>query len=141
MGEVLDRDVSGRRLQSTLLGAFSAMAVLLASLGIYGVLSYTVARRTREIGIRMALGARRGDILSGVVRHSMLLAAVGVGMGAAAALGLTRTLGSLLYGVSATDPKTFLATAVLMLAVAALAAALPARRALRVDPIHTLRDE
>ena len=141
MDEVLDQEVSHRRLQSTLLGAFSALALLLASFGLYGVLSYTVARRTREIGIRLALGARPGAILSSVIRQAMLLTATGVAIGIVAALALARTLGSLLFGVSARDPWTIGGTALLMLAISALASAGPARRAMQVDPIVALREE
>jgi predicted permease len=141
MDEVLDNEVSHRRLQSVLLGAFSALALLLASFGLYGVLSYTVARRTREIGIRLALGARPGAILSGVIRQAVLLAAAGLAIGVAAALALSRALGSLLYGVSPRDPWTIGGAALLMLAISAVAGAVPARRAMRVDPIVALREE
>jgi predicted permease len=141
MEEVLDEEVSHRKLQSTLLGTFSALALALASFGMYGVLSYMVARRTREIGIRLALGARPGAILSGVLRQAMLLTAAGIAVGVAAALALARTLGSLLYGVSARDPWTIGGTALLMLAISLAASAAPARRAMQVDPIVTLREE
>jgi ABC-type antimicrobial peptide transport system permease subunit len=141
MEQVLDREVAQRRLHSTLLGAFSALAVLLASLGVYGVLSYIVARRRRDIGIRLALGARPADILAGVVSHAMALALTGIVLGVAAALALARTLSSLLFGVTARDPWTIAAAAVLILAVSALASILPARRAALVDPIVALREE
>jgi putative ABC transport system permease protein len=141
MEQVLDREVSHRKLQSTLLGTFSALALLMASLGMYGVLSHTVARRTREIGIRLALGARPGAVLRRVIVQGLELTAAGVAIGVVAALALTRALSSLLYGVSARDPWTIGGTALLMLAISVLASALPARRAMRVDPIVALREE
>jgi putative ABC transport system permease protein len=141
MEEVLDRDVFSSRLQSTLLAAFSALAVLLAALGIYGVLSYTVAQRRREFGVRLALGADRRDLMYSVVRHGLTLASAGIAAGAAAALVLTRLLGSWLHGVSPRDPWTLAGTGLLMMLIAAVAAAVPARRATAVDPMVTLRDE
>jgi ABC-type antimicrobial peptide transport system permease subunit len=141
MEEILGREVAPRRLQMTLLAGFAGLALLLASLGIYGVISYAVSQRTPEIGIRMALGARPRDVLGMVVGGGLRLAALGVGIGLAAALALTRVMASLLYGVSATDPLTFVSIPLLLLAVALAASYLPARRALRVDPVAALRSE
>lgn len=132
---------STRRLSVTLLGAFALLALVLASVGIYGVISYSVARRTHEIGVRIALGAARGRIASRVVGSAVLLGALGVAIGIAGSLVLTRLLRSMLYGVSATDPALFAASAFFLLAVAALAAFFPARRAARVDPLIALRNE
>jgi len=141
MEEILGREVAPRRLQMTLLAGFAGLALLLASLGIYGVISYAVSQRTPEIGIRMALGARPRDVLGMVVGGGLRLAALGVGIGLAAALALTRVMASLLYGVSTTDPLTFVSIPLLLLAVALAASYLPARRALRVDPVAALRSE
>jgi ABC-type antimicrobial peptide transport system permease subunit len=125
----------------TLLGLFSGLALVLASLGLYGVLSYLVGRRTQEIGIRLALGATRGDVMRLIVGHGMGLAVAGIGIGLVASWAITRSLGSLLVGVSPHDPGTFAAIAVLLAAVALIASYLPGRRATRVDPMITLRAE
>ena len=120
---------------------FSGIALVLASVGIYGVMHYTVAQRTRDIGIRMALGARRAEIRALVLREGLTLAAAGVALGLAGALALTRILSGLLYGVSTTDPSTFVTTGLILTAAAMLACYVPARRAARVDPMVVLRCE
>jgi putative ABC transport system permease protein len=141
MEELLTEETGSRRLGMILLSAYAGLALLLASLGIYGVLSYFVAQQTPEIGVRMALGARPGDILALVLRKGMTMTLLGIGGGLFGALALTRLMASLLFGVSATDPLTFAAIALLLAAVALLACYLPARRATRVDPMMALRDE
>jgi putative ABC transport system permease protein len=139
--EILDREVSGRRFEMLILAAFAASALLLASIGIYGVLSYMVAQRRREIGLRMALGATTAGILRNVLGQAAALIACGLALGCAAALALTRMMSSLLAGVSATDPATFLGVPLLLALVGLAAGYIPARRAMSVDPALTLRDE
>jgi ABC-type antimicrobial peptide transport system permease subunit len=124
-----------------LLGIFASVAMLLAIVGIYGVVAYTVARRTREMGIRVALGAQRWDIVKSVVAQGMVPTMIGVVLGLLGAFGLTRVLDSLLYGVSATDPATFVALAAGLGLVATVACYVPARRATRVDAVVALREE
>jgi hypothetical protein len=130
-----------RRFAAGLMGVFAGLALTLAAIGIYGVMSSAVAQRGREIGIRMALGARAGDILRMVVGQGLLVCGIGVTLGLAGAFGLTRLLGSLLYGVGAYDPATFVSVTLLLFVAAGLACFIPARRATRVDPLMALRHE
>lgn len=141
MSEVLDAELESRNTQLMLVGAFAVLALVLAAAGIYGVLSYSVAQRAPEIGLRMALGAQRGTVLGAIVSGALVLAAAGLALGIAGALALTRALTSFLYDVSPADPLTFAASAVLLLLVTGAAAFLPARRAANVDPMTALRDE
>jgi putative ABC transport system permease protein len=140
MAEYLSESVAGRRFTTTLLGLFGVLALVLASVGIYGVVSYGVAERRREIGIRTALGARPKDVLNLVVGGALRLAAVGMAAGAVAALGLSRLLSSLLFGVGPSDPATYGGVVLLLSSVVLAACVIPARGALRVDPNTVLRD-
>ena len=139
--EALDRAVAGRRFSLTLIAVFSVAALVLATLGIYGLISYLVAERTREIGIRLALGAASGDVLRMVVGRGALLAASGMLVGLAASLGLTGLLKGMLFGVTATDPVAFLAVIAVTMAAVLGASYVPARRALKVAPVTALRGE
>ena len=141
MDEIISGVVSAQRLAFILLGIFAFLALTLAAVGIYGVTSYSVSQRTHEIGIRMALGARESDVFRLVVGHGLTLGLVGVGLGVAGALVLTRFLTSLLYGIRPTDPLTYLVVSLVLAAVAALASYIPARRATKVDPMEALRYE
>jgi predicted permease len=141
MDDIIDLNVADRQQQMVLLVAFGALALLLVSLGLYGVLSQAVAARSREIGLRMALGATPRSVLTMVIARGVVLAAVGTAIGAAAAWGVTRTMSSLLYGVDAGDPATFAGVAALLGGVALCACALPAARAARVDPMVVLREQ
>ena len=137
--QLVDKAVSPRRFVVLLLGGFALFALLLASLGIYGVVSYAVNQRTQEIGIRMALGASASRLQAGIILQTLGLAAVGMLIGAVASWVLARALGGLLFGVTATDPLTFLAMPVVLALVAAAAGYFPARRASRIDPSIALR--
>jgi putative ABC transport system permease protein len=141
MSDVLSVSLAEQRFNTLLLGIFAAVALLLASVGLYGVLAFSVAQRTREIGIRMALGAQGGDVLRLVLRQGLILSVLGVAAGISVSLAGTRVLRGLLYGVAPTDPATFAAVALVLVAVALVACLVPARRALRVDPIVALRHE
>jgi ABC-type antimicrobial peptide transport system permease subunit len=141
MNEVIAESLAQRRFAMIVLAAFAGAALLLASLGIYGVVSYMVGQRTQELGIRVALGATRRDIMRLVLAHGLKMTLVGVVVGLVAAFGLTRLIRTMLYGVGATDPATFAIIAVLLTIVAVVACYLPARRATKVDPLTALRSE
>ena len=141
MDEVISRSTESRRFSLALLGSFAALALVLAAIGIYAVLAYSVARRTHEIGVRMALGARSGDVLRLVLAQGLRVTTIGIVFGVAGALGLTRFLQSLLYEVRPTDPPTFVGVLLLLVSVSVAASYLPARRAMRVDPMVALRYE
>ncbi|HLE62315.1 MAG TPA: ABC transporter permease, partial [Pyrinomonadaceae bacterium] len=141
MNEVIAGTLADRRFSMILLDAFAVVALLLASLGLYGVISYLVGQRTHELGIRIALGAQRTNVLRLVLGQGMKMALGGVALGLVAALGLTRLMAKMLYGVSTTDPVTFAVISLLLITVALLACFIPARRATRVDPLIALRYE
>ncbi len=139
--DVVARRLGGRKFSITLLLAFSALAVLLGAVGIYGVMSYSVTQRTREMGVRMALGAHRIDVVRLVLRHGVRLTVLGLLLGLAGAIGSTRFIESQLYEVDAADPLTYVAVAVLLGAVSVMASYMPARKASRTDPLEALRHE
>jgi putative ABC transport system permease protein len=141
MEQLVDASRGSARAMATLVGVFAGVSVLLAAIGLYGVMSYAVSLRTREIGIRMALGARGREVIRLVVGRGLLLAGVAVAVGLAGAAALSRVLATLLYGVKATDLLTFAGAALLMVSASALASYLPARRAARLDPLSALADE
>ncbi len=141
MDEVVAASLASNRFNTVLLGLFAGLALVLAAVGVYGVVSYTVDQRTHEIGIRMALGAHRDDVLGLVLRQGMILVLIGLGLGLAVAFAATRQLASLVYGVSTNDPWTFAIVALVLAAVALAANFLPARRATRIDPLIALRQE
>jgi putative ABC transport system permease protein len=141
MDEILGAAVTRPRFNMILLGGFALLALGLGAVGIYGVIAYAVTQRTREIGIRMALGARGGDVMKMLLKQGMALTLIGVAIGLAASLALTRLMKTLLYGVSATDPAPFTAVALLLTLVALPACWIPARRATKVDPMIALRSE
>jgi putative ABC transport system permease protein len=141
MDELMSNSMARRRLSTWLLSAFAGIAMLLAAAGIYGVISYSVAQRTRELGIRMALGASRGQILRMVIQHSLGLVVIGVAIGLAGSLFLTRLMTGMLFNVRATDPFTFAAVALILACVGLIAGYLPARRATHIEPVEALRQE
>jgi len=141
MRDVVNDSLVQERFIAQTASAFSLFALLLACVGLYGVMSYAVTRRTNEIGIRMALGAQMSDVVRLVMRNVLLLVALGVGIGLTAALATTRYVSSLLFGLTPNDPLTIALATLLMIGVAALAGYLPARRAARVDPLTALRHD
>jgi putative ABC transport system permease protein len=141
MERLVADSLTAKRVALLLLGIFAVAALALAAVGLYGVISYSVAQRTQEIGIRMALGASAADVMGMVMRQGMTMVAAGVAAGLLIAFGLTRLMSKLLFGVSATDPVTMVAVSLVLAAVAVVASFIPARRATRVDPIVALRYE
>lgn len=140
MGDLIGDSVAPRRLNFVLVSAFAFVALVLTASGLYGVMSYVVAQRTREIGVRMALGATRSQVLAMMFRQAGTMTLVGIGTGIAGALVLTRSMSSLLFGVSAADPASYIGVSLILAIVACLAVAVPSLRATRVDPLAALRD-
>jgi ABC-type antimicrobial peptide transport system permease subunit len=140
MDEVLDKSLASRRFSAQLVGAFASLAILLASIGIYGLLAYMVGQRSREIGVRMALGATPAGILRLFLQKGVILAVIGIAAGVILAASTASLMAALLYGVRPHDPEVFLVAPLLLLAVAVLASYLPARRATKVDVMSALRD-
>ena len=140
MSALVDESLGTSRLSTMLFGLFGIVGLVLASVGIYGVMSYGVIQRTREFGVRMALGARPTDVRAMVVREGAMLTAIGIGVGLVGAFALTRLMRTLLFAVTPTDPMTYIGIALVLGAVALLASYLPARRGTRVDPVIALRD-
>jgi len=141
MTDLVSDSAARARLYAILLGVFAGLALLLAAVGMYGVMAYVVARRTPEFGVRIALGAKTADILGLVLRRGVLLSLLGVGIGLAGALAASRALSALLYGVTPTDPVTLIAVPVVLTGVAIAACLVPARRATATDPMSVLRSE
>jgi putative ABC transport system permease protein len=141
LDQVVSGSVQGRRFNLTLISVFAGTALLLALAGMYGVMAYSVTRRTNEIGVRMALGASRTKILRLVLEQGLMTAAIGIAVGIVASVAVTRTITSLLFGLSPMDPVTFVGVGLLLAAVALLASYIPARRAAKVDPMVALRYE
>jgi putative ABC transport system permease protein len=139
--DALGASVTQERFRTSLLSSFSGIALILAAVGIFGVISYSASQRTHEIGIRMALGAQQREVMRLILGQGTKLALIGLGAGTVAALLLTRWMASLLYGVSATDPLTYGAVAIVLFGVAVAASYIPARRAMRVDPLVALRHQ
>jgi ABC-type antimicrobial peptide transport system permease subunit len=141
MEKTVADSISNKRFTMTLLGVFALLALLLASIGIYGVLSYMVGQRSKEIGVRMALGAQKFDVMRMVLKDGARMTLAGILIGLVGALALTRLMGTMLYGVRPTDPLTFVSVAALLGSIALLACYLPARRAMKVDPMEALRHQ
>jgi putative ABC transport system permease protein len=139
--KLVSESLAPKRMQASLLGGFAGLALLLASLGIYAVLSFAVTQRTQEIGVRVALGAHSQDVLRMIFSHGLKLFVIGAGLGLAAALALSRAMEHLLFGVSAGDPLSFIGVTLVLAGVTALACYIPARRAMHVDPLVALRYE
>jgi ABC-type antimicrobial peptide transport system permease subunit len=141
MEEIISSDLGERRFLATLIGIFAALALVMSCVGVYGVISYLASQRTHEIGVRMALGAERRDVLKMVVGEGAKMATIGIAFGLPAALGLTRLMADMLFGISPHDPLTFVGVAALLGFVALAACYIPARRAAKVDPMVALRYE
>jgi len=141
MDEIFSASVAQQRFSMLLVGVFGALAVVLAAIGIYGVMGYSVTQRKHEIAVRMALGAKTSQVLRLILRDGLVLASLGVGIGLAGAFALTRLMSSLLFDVKPTDTQTFIGVSALLIVVALLACLIPARRATKVDPLVALRYE